>query len=152
MSVIVLVHLTGWYRRMRRVKRIEALYFLSFPSFAFLFCLKLTLLFAHSHFLLSFFSLGGRITADDVEVAAIAFFILDRSTKKKKNYSSFLFSCLFCSLFRHVSFQICQNENIILIGLLHKDFNFFFISFCFCEIRRRKKDERGTQLLKEKPT
>jgi len=82
MSVIVLVHLTG-NGRMRRVKRIEALYFLSFPSFAFLFCLKLTLLFAHSHFLLSFFSLGGRITTDDVEVAAIAFFILDRSTKKK---------------------------------------------------------------------
>ncbi len=92
---------------MRRVKRIEVLYFLSF-------FFSLNLLFS---FLL-FFS---RLAVDDVEIAATAFFILDKSTtekKRRRNYSSFSFFLVYS--LRVVNMHLSKRDHPIC------DFHFYF--------------------------
>lgn len=104
---IVLTDFIGWNRRMRRVKRIEVLYFLSF-------FFSLNLLFS---FLL-FFS---RLAVDDVEIAATAFFILDKSTtekKRRRNYSSFSFFLVYS--LRVVNMHLSKRDHPIC------DFHFYF--------------------------
>jgi predicted nucleic acid-binding Zn ribbon protein len=112
---------------MRRVKRIEVLYFLSF-----FFLVKFTLLFS------------SRLAVDDVEIAATAFFILDKSTtekKRRRNYSSFSFFLVYS--LRVVNMHLSKRDHPIC------DFHFYFGEKKGIE---QKTVYTHTNRKKEKPT